>query len=67
MNTAHNEQGNDARPVERKSGSVVPASHSETGSGFGIAGQKDQSGRPLVFSKPAADAFAKALAFWYGS
>ena len=64
LNTAHNEQGNDARPVERSNvtGSVVPASHSETGSGFGIAGQKDQSGRPLVFSKPAADAFAKALA-----
>ena len=40
---------------------VVGADHPETGSGYGIAGQVDQNGRPLVFSQPAASAFAGAL------
>ncbi len=40
---------------------VIGADHPETGSGYGIAGQVDQNGRPLVFSQPAASAFAGAL------
>ena len=40
---------------------VIGVSHPETGAGFGIEGQKDQSGRPLAFSQPAAEQFAKAL------
>ena len=37
---------------------VVGADHPETGSGYGVAGQIDQNGRPLVFSQPAASALA---------
>ena len=40
---------------------VVGADHPETGSGYGVAGQIDQNGRPLVFSQPAASAFAGAI------
>ena len=40
---------------------VVPASHPETGSGYTVEGQIDQSGRPVVFSNPAAQQFAKAV------
>ena len=40
---------------------VIGVSHPDTGAGFGIDGQKDQSGRPLAFSQPAAEQFAKAL------
>ena len=55
---AGNEGG---RTPEAGSGNVVGVSHPDTGSGYGIQGQKDQSGRPLAFSRPAANAFAKAL------
>ena len=46
-----------------KSGSakVVPASHPETGSGYTVQGQIDQNGRPVVFSSPAAQQFARAV------
>ena len=40
---------------------VVPASHGDTGSGWGIHGQTDRYGRPLVFSQPAAEAFARMI------
>jgi len=45
---------------------VVPASHSETGSGFGIKSRDgnlvlDANGRPVVFSKEGAMAFAQIL------
>ena len=55
---AGNEGG---RTPEAGSGNVVGVSHPDTGSGYGIQGQKDQSGRPLAFSRPAANAFARAL------
>jgi len=35
--------------------------HPETGSGYGIEGITDEQGRPAIFSKPAAEAFAKML------
>ena len=40
---------------------VVGADHPETGSGYGVSGQIDQNGRPVVFSQPAASAFSGAL------
>jgi hypothetical protein len=43
------------------SAKVVPASHPETGSGYTVQGQIDQNGRPVVFSNPAAQQFAKAV------
>jgi hypothetical protein len=43
------------------SAKVVPASHPETGSGYTVQGQVDQNGRPVVFSNPAAQQFAKAV------
>jgi hypothetical protein len=53
---------NNANVKEFKGGAgVIGVSHPETGSGYGIAGQTDQSGRPVVFSKPAAAQFAAAL------
>ena len=33
----------------------------DTGSGYTVAGTRDQSGRPLVFSQPAAQMFAAAM------
>ncbi len=44
-----------------KSYNVVPTSHADTGSGWGIEGVTDASNRPLVFSQPAAQAFAKMM------
>ena len=41
---------------------VVPASHKDTNSGWGIEGVTDAYGRPLVFSQPAAEMFAKMMA-----
>jgi len=41
--------------------SVVSVSHPNTGSGFGIDGVTDYKGRPGVFSKGAAEAFAKMI------
>lgn len=53
---------NNANVKEFKGGAgVIGVSHPETGSGYGIAGQIDQNGRPVVFSKPAAAQFAAAL------
>ena len=49
------------RIVESGSNTVIGVTHPDTGSGYGIKGQTDQSGRPLTFSKPAATAFARAL------
>ena len=43
-------------------GSVVRASHPEAGSGWTVVGQKDAQGRPVVLSKPAAEAFARMIA-----
>jgi hypothetical protein len=40
---------------------VVQTSHPETGSGWGIGGLTDRLGRPAVFSKPAAEAFARMI------
>jgi hypothetical protein len=41
---------------------VVQVSHPDTGSGFGIAGAKDQQGRPIAFTKEGAEAFARMMA-----
>ena len=43
-------------------GSVVRASHPEVGSGWTVVGQKDANGRPIVLSKPGAEAFARMIA-----
>ena len=40
---------------------VISVSHPETGSGFGIEGVTDAQGRPVAFSKPAAEAFARMM------
>jgi hypothetical protein len=40
---------------------VVSVSHPNTGSGFGVDGVTDYKGRPGVFSKGAAEAFAKMI------
>ena len=47
--------------TQNKVKAVVPASHPYTGSGFTVSGTRDQSGRPLVFSQPAAQMFASAM------
>ena len=47
--------------TQNKVKAVKPASHSDTGSGYTVSGTKDQSGRPLVFSQPAAQMFAAAM------
>jgi len=47
--------------TQNKVKAVKPASHPDTGSGYTIAGTRDQSGRPLVFSQPAAQQFAAAM------
>ena len=47
--------------TQNKVKAVKPASHPETGSGFTVAGTRDQNGRPLVFSEPAAQMFAAAM------
>ena len=57
------EQKRDGVTAETKPGSfrVVPTSHPDTGSGWGISGVKDKHGRPLVFSQPAAQQFAAMM------
>jgi muramidase (phage lysozyme) len=40
---------------------VQSISHPDTGSGYTIAGVKDEQGRPAVFSQKAADAFGKMM------
>ena len=47
--------------TQNKVKAVKPASHPDTGSGYTVAGTRDQSGRPLVFSQPAAQMFAAAM------
>ena len=47
--------------TQNKVKAVKPASHPDTGSGYTVSGTKDQSGRPLVFSQPAAQQFAAAM------
>lgn len=50
----------------RKSGAgvsanIIEVNHPETGNGFGIAGANDSNGRPIVFSKEGAEAFAQMM------
>ena len=40
---------------------VQSISHPDTGSGYTIAGVKDEQGRPAVFSQKAADAFGRMM------
>ena len=42
-------------------GMMAAMTHPDTGSGWGISGQNDKSGRPVVLSQPAAKAFASML------
>ena len=55
------ESNNKKTKTQNKVKAVVPASHPDTGSGFTVSGTRDQSGRPLVFSQPAAQMFASAM------
>ena len=55
------ESNNKKTKTQNKVKAVKPASHPDTGSGYTIAGTRDQSGRPLVFSQPAAQQFAAAM------
>ena len=55
------ESNNKKTKTQNKVKAVKPASHPDTGSGFTVAGTRDQSGRPLVFSEPAAQMFAAAM------
>jgi len=43
------------------SGDVVEAQHPETGKGWTVKGQMDAQGRPVVLSKPGAEAFARMI------
>ncbi len=43
------------------SANVIQTSSTETGSGYTIKGVKDASGRPVVFSRAAADAFYRMM------
>ena len=42
-------------------GNIIQVNHSDTGSGWGIAGATDARGRPVAFSKEGATAFAKMM------
>jgi len=42
-------------------GNIIQINHSDTGSGWGIAGANDAHGRPIAFSKEGATAFAKMM------
>ncbi len=44
------------------SGSIVPASHPDSGSGYTIPNARDASGRPPIFSQGGAQAFARMMA-----
>ena len=55
------ENNSNKTKTQNKVKAVKPASHPDTGSGFTVAGSRDQSGRPLVFSEPAAQQFAAAM------
>jgi len=43
-------------------GTIVPASHPDSGSGFTIPNARDASGRPPIFSQGGAKAFARMMA-----
>ena len=58
---AKTDKSNKKTKTQNKVKAVKPASHPDTGSGFTVAGTRDQSGRPLVFSQPAAQMFAAAM------
>jgi muramidase (phage lysozyme) len=49
-------------PRFQTGGEVTQASHPHTGSGWQPAGATDAEGRPLIFSKEAAQSFAKMMA-----
>ena len=51
----------DATQSTEASGAVIQVNHPDTGSGWGIAGATDAQGRPIAFSKEAAEAFAKMM------
>jgi hypothetical protein len=57
-------KGDTAQPVggTAPAGNVISVNHPETGPGYGIAGAKDQQGRPIAFSKEGAEAFARMMA-----
>ena len=40
---------------------VVPASHKDSGTGWGVSGVGDKHGRPIVLSQPAATGFLKMI------
>ena len=40
---------------------VIPASHPETNTGWGIKGVMDANGRPVVLSQPGAEAFLRMM------
>ena len=63
LDSTINENRRDGMETNTKSDSyrVVPTSHADTGSGWGIEGVTDKFGRPLVFSQPAAQMFAKMM------
>ena len=58
---AQTDKSNKKTKTQNKVKAIKPASHPDTGSGFTVAGTRDQSGRPLVFSEPAAQMFAAAM------
>ena len=58
---AQTDKSNKKTKTQNKVKAIKPASHPDTGSGFTVAGTRDQSGRPLVFSQPAAQMFAAAM------
>ena len=41
--------------------SVIPASHKDSGTGWGVSGVGDKHGRPIVLSQPAATGFLKMI------
>lgn len=43
-------------------GTIVPASHPDSGSGYTIPNARDEKGRPPIFSQGGAKAFAKMMA-----
>ena len=48
-------------PIGSTDKNVQPISHPDTGSGYTIAGLKDQQGRPAVFSRGGANAFSRMM------
>ena len=52
---------------QKLEGSLGKATHPDTGSGWGISGQLDSSGRPVVLSEPGARAFLQMMGVSNGS